>query len=248
MTRKAVKLSVVHAALGALFVAACSDGTSPTNSALQAPPPVTALQTLDMGTLDRAIPGFGGFFVDHGVPTVYLLDVTRRGPVERTLGNFARSLGLAPARIRVVKAQYAYRDLDRWHKQVTYEAFEAANVVYTDLDEATNRVAVGVERGTSKAAIRGLAARLGVPAGAVDVREADPILPMVTLRDQVRPVVAGLQINFGNFICSVGFNATSNGQASFVTASHCTNRQGGTEGTQYFQPLASVAKIAGTSA
>src|SRR5262245_9217862 len=63
---------------------------------------------------------------------------------------------------------------------------------------------------------------------------------MATLRDQVRPVVAGLQINFGNFVCSIGFNATSGGQASFVTASHCTNRQGGVEGTQYFQPLASV--------
>ncbi len=44
-----------------------------------------------------------------------------------------------------------------------------------------------------------------------------------------------------NFLCSIGFNATSGGQASFVTASHCTDRQGGVEGTLYYQPLASTA-------
>jgi hypothetical protein len=229
------------AAAGLVIATACSDGTPPTGPAARAPSLLGAVQAPDAGSLDRAIPGFGGFYVDNGVPTVYLLDVTQRGAAELTLGTFARSLGVAPAQIRVVKGQYAYRDLDRWFRQVSFEAFEGANVVYTDLDEATNRVAVGVERGSSMAGIRSIAARLGIPASAVVVRETDPILPMATLRDQVRPVVAGLQINFGNFVCSVGFNATSGGTPSFVTASHCTNKQGGTEGTQYFQALASQA-------
>jgi len=76
-----------------------------------------------------------------------------------------------------------------------------------------------------------------VPAEAIVTHDVDPIQYAATLQDQVRPVVAGLQIHFGNFLCSIGFNAVSGGQNSFVTASHCTNTQGGVEGTQYFQSL-----------
>jgi hypothetical protein len=49
-----------------------------------------------------------------------------------------------------------------------------------------------------------------------------------------------VQINFPGFLCSVGFNATSGSQKSFVTASHCTTTQGGVESTPYWQPLQSV--------
>ena len=37
----------------------------------------------------------------------------------------------------------------------------------------------------------------------------------------------------------MGFNANSGTQRSFVTASHCTNTQGGVESTPYWQPLQS---------
>ncbi len=124
---------------------------------------------------------------------------------------------------------------------MSYEAFDQGGVVFVDLDEAANRVLVGVERGASHANVRSLAARLGVPVEALVVRETDPIVYAATLQDQVRPVVAGVQIHFGNFLCSIGFNAVSGGQNSFVTASHCTNKQGGVEGTQYFQSLSSQA-------
>jgi hypothetical protein len=192
-----------------------------------------------MAALTRALPGFGGLFIDHGVPTVYLTDLGQRGLAERLLDGFARARG-APG-IRVLAGRFGYGDLDKWFKQVSDEAFAQGRVVFVDLDEAANRVLVGVEPGASHANIRALAARLGVPAEALTVRDAEPIHYVATLRDQVRPVVAGLQINFSNFICSIGFNATSGGQASFVTASHCTDRQGGVEGTLYYQPLASTA-------
>jgi len=227
----------VAAAAALVAVAACSDGTRSTG-----PEPAPVLRTVqapDLGVLARTVPGFGGLFLDHGVPTVYLTDVTKRGAAERALGGFAQSRGVAPAEIRVLQGKYAYGDLDRWTQAVSYEAFEQGGVVFVDLDEAANRVLVAVERGASHANIRSLAARLGVPAEALVVRETDPIVYASTLQEQVRPVVAGLQIHFGNFLCSIGFNAVSGGQNSFVTASHCTNVQGGVEGTQYFQSLSS---------
>ncbi|MGE5803050.1 MAG: hypothetical protein ACM358_12420 [Gemmatimonadota bacterium] len=223
------------AAVFLVGAAACSEG-GPTTAA---PSLLDQVQSPDVQILARTIPGFGGLFIDEGVPTVYLTDVGQRGIAERVLGGFARARGATE--IRVLAGRYAYGDLDRWFQQMSYNAFEQGGVVFVDLDEAANRVLVGVERGASHANIRSLAARLGVPAEAITVRDVDPIRYAATLRDQVRPVVAGLQINFGNFVCSIGFNATSGGQASFVTASHCTDQQGGVEGTLYYQPLASTA-------
>ena len=127
-----------------------------------------------------------------------------------------------------------------WFARATPEALDVPGAVFIDLDETTNRLRIGVEHSGAAASVRGVLARLGVPANAATVELADPIYQVATLRDLVRPVTAGLQINFGQFVCSIGFNATLNGQASFVTASHCTNRQGGTEGTLYYQPLAST--------
>jgi hypothetical protein len=225
----AVRLLAIAALAAA---AACSDSTTPNQPAPQ--PALDAAHARDLVTLARTVPGFGGYFFDEGIPTVYLTD-----PAER--GVAARALGLPVGAIRVLQARYAYGQLDGWFQRVTYEAFEIPGVVFTDLDEASNVVLVGVEHRAAAANVHSLAARLGVPASALAVREVQPITYMATLRDQVRPVVAGLQINFGQFVCSIGFNATSGGVASFVTASHCTDRQGGVEGTQYFQPLASTA-------
>jgi len=90
--------------------------------------------------------------------------------------------------------------------------------------------------------VRAAMARLHIPDQAVMVERADPIVQVASLQNVVdRPVRAGVQINFPGFLCSVGFNATSGSQQSFVTASHCTDRQGGVEGTQYFQPLSTTA-------
>jgi len=218
------------------FATACRDSGPTANSPAallqpeQAPSP-------DVATLTRTLPGFGGLFVDHGVPTVYLTDLKQQGLAERLLSGFARARGAAG--VRVMAGRFAYRDLDTWFQQVSDEAFSQGGVVFVDLDEASNQVLVAVERGKSHANIRRLAARLGVPAEALTVRDADPIYNVATLQDQVRPVVAGLQINFPGFLCSIGFNAVSNGQNSFVTASHCTTTQGGVEGTQYWQSLSS---------
>jgi hypothetical protein len=113
--------------------------------------------------------------------------------------------------------------------------------VFVDNDETINRVRIGVEDANSVGQVRAALARSGLPDDAVVIERAEPIVQVATLQNVVdRPVRAGVQINFGGFLCSVGFNATSGGQASFITASHCTNTQGGTEGTPYFQPSRSV--------
>jgi len=58
-----------------------------------------------------------------------------------------------------------------------------------------------------------------------------------SLQGQVRPIIGGVQINFPGFLCTLGFNVTN----AFVTTSHCTNTQGGTENTPYWQPTRTVS-------
>jgi hypothetical protein len=74
----------------------------------------------------------------------------------------------------------------------------------------------------------------------VDVVETEPIVQVATLRDKVRPVVGGLQIRFSQYLCSLGFNALRAGVAGYVTAAHCSTKQGSADGTLYYQPLNQV--------
>jgi hypothetical protein len=226
-----------------LLAAACSDQNepvAPTNQP-ESPPVQPAIQgtSQDPLALGRTVRGFGGFYLDRGVPVVYLKDAAERGNAERALTPFLRAQGLTASQLRVLPAKYDWAQLERWFTRASAEVLAVPGGVFVDADEASNRVRIGVERG-SVARIRGIIARLGIPEGAVVVEETEPIRFAATLRDRVRPIVGGLQINFPGFLCTLGFNAVRSGQSSFITNSHCTDTQGGTEGTPYWQPLESV--------
>jgi hypothetical protein len=119
--------------------------------------------------------------------------------------------------------------------------FELAGVVYTDADERTGRFVVGVLDKDIEPAVHASANALGVPFQLVDVVETEPIVQVATLQEKARPVVGGVQIRFSQYLCSLSFNAIRNGVSGFVTASHCSNTQGSTDGTVYYQPMDQVS-------
>jgi hypothetical protein len=119
--------------------------------------------------------------------------------------------------------------------------FELAGVVFTDAEETHGRLVVGVLDRGIEGLIRARLAVLGISDQSVDVVETEAIFQVSTLRDTVRPVVGGLQIRFSQYLCSLGFNAVRGGVNGFVTASHCSDKQGLVDGTQYYQPLNQVA-------
>jgi len=131
-------------------------------------------------------------------------------------------------------------DLEVQHQRLL-SLFELAGVVFTDADENSGRLVVGVLDRGIEGLIRGRLRVLGVPSESVDVIATEPIVQVATLRDKVRPVVAGVQIRFSNFLCTLGFNAIRAGVAGFVTASHCSDKQGSVDGTNYYQPLNQVS-------
>ena len=240
------RILVVPLIAGSILLASsCSDdSTQPTPTTDQLEPAKVAVQQGspdDPVALARSVPGFGGFFVDEqGTPTIYLKDAGQRGAAERALTPWFSARGRGVATMRVRKADFDWADLDRWFTQASPDALGVPGVVFTDADEARNRVHIGVEHAAAASQVRSVLARLGIPAGAVTVDVTQPIKQLATLRGSVRPVVAGVQINFPGFLCSVGFNASRSGIRGFVTASHCTSTQGGVESTPYWQPLQTV--------
>jgi hypothetical protein len=224
-----------------LLASACSDITQPTSPT--DPTTMTAAGGPDDPiALVRQVPGFGGFFFDRqGVPTIYLEDVGQRAAAERALQPYFDVRGMGASSLRVLRGDHDWAALERWQGQATTRVLAMRGTVYVDADESRNRVKIGVERGTAAATIRDAVSRLGVPASAILVEEVEPVTHAATLRGRVRPVRGGLQINFPGFLCTLGFNAIRGGQRSFITNSHCTTEQGGTEGTPYWQPTQNAA-------
>jgi hypothetical protein len=194
------------------------------------------------------VPGFGGYFLDAAeLPGVYLTDPAQRPTAEQALAAFLVSRGFTASDLRVLQGQYEYARLDAWYRQARPGAFSVSGIILGDVDEGQNRLRFGVSDAGAADGVRNVLAQLGIPAGAAIVEQRAPIVAVATLRDRVRPLVGGLQINFFpsptspvTLICTLGFNALRAGVPSFITNSHCSNVEGGTETpTDYYQNLRS---------
>lgn len=130
--------------------------------------------------------------------------------------------------------------MENWHSLASPAVLELAGTVFTDNDEVNGKIRIGVENRGIARAVEAVMSRFDIPASAYSIEVTSPIVQMATLRDRFRPTQAGTQIHFGNYVCTMGFNVDHSGGRSFITNSHCTNTQGGVEGTQYYQPLSSV--------
>lgn len=150
----------------------------------------------------------------------------------------AAPTGIAPASPALSRASAQDR-LEDLFQRTSPEVMSLPGTVFADNDEVAGKLVFGVEDRSAAFGVATALQRLGVSGADYAIELTQPIEFMATLRDRFTPAVAGIQINFGNYVCSIGFNADLGGERSFVTASHCTGRQGGVEGTLYYQPLKS---------
>lgn len=145
----------------------------------------------------------------------------------------------------VLQAQ-SPRALEVLHQRLL-PVFEIAGIVFTDADESTGRLTVGVIDRDVEGLVRERLPALGIASRLVDVVEVEPIYQVATLRDKVRPAVGGLQIRFSNYVCTLGFGAVRDGVPGFVTNNHCSSKQGSVDSTVYYQPVNQVAdELVGT--
>jgi hypothetical protein len=118
------------------------------------------------------------------------------------------------------------------------EVMAIPGTVFSDNDERIGKVVIGIAHMNAEGAVRAAMRRQGVAEGDYEVVLTPEIENKATLRSVFRPTVAGIQVHFGNYVCSIGSNVdhVSTGGRSFIINSHCTNTQGGVEGTTYAQP------------
>jgi hypothetical protein len=263
------KHAVPGLALAAVLLAgACSDNPPTEPSGIESDGAlfgkVTQSSRATAGTLDarfaqiaERVPGFGGiFYGEDGALNVVMAgdaQVQSVGALRQALAGDLAAMGidLQAQPVRVVPGDYDFAQLDAKHRAVE-GLLSLADVVFTDADEAANRVTIGVINEAAASAVRAQIAMLNLPAAAFRTQIVDPIVPMQGLRDLVRPVAGGLQINFPGFLCTLGFNVRSPNRPNvhgFVTNSHCTNNQFQTGNTPYWQPSSGVPNSAiGTEA
>src|SRR5215217_4879003 len=127
-----------------LLVVACSDQNGPTapSSRLPTPPLEPAVQvTVDNPmSLARAVPGFGGFYLDRGTPVVYLKDVSQRSNAEHALAPYLKSEGMTESQLRILPGKYEWAQLESWLEQASAGVLGVRGSVFVDADESSNRL------------------------------------------------------------------------------------------------------------
>lgn len=193
---------------------------------VEEPFPATVRPTVDQ-EFDRLareeIPGFGGFYFDQDLnPVVFLTDPERRAEADRWVSGVQQAL-VAPSREMVVrKADFNFTQLSQWRAQLR-QLFTRDGVFSLDIDETENKVRIGVVDSATVEWVDVESAAMGIPANAVFAQVHARPAPRLTLRQWVRPVDGGYQIeNESGAVCTMGFNAVRSGENVFVTASHCS--------------------------
>lgn len=256
-------------ALAALVTAvACSDApTEAVAPRTDASEPTMELRAPELIGLDaryaelaREIPGFGGAYRDGSGRTVVHVagrDLTTEGSsIRQSLqGRLAGSMrpGVeGPMAVTwsdgvvLEEAAWNYLDLVDFRDRAM-PALSMPGAVYTDIDERTNRVSIGIAPGTDREAFLAMLESRGIPIDAVTFREVAPIAPLKgsALDERMQPMGGGIQLIYPHptpgyvFLCTMGFNVLGDfpGKAInyFLTNSHCSSTQGATEGTPYYQ-------------
>ncbi len=219
----------------------------------------------EFSRLAKQIPGFGGMYYDKSGRLNVYMKAPAGGAALRSsdLASTLRASGNAAVQRRLGKssdivtqaAKYDYNELQAYRGRLK-KIFNVRGVVFTDTDESANRLRVAITPAAKeKDVVRALAAA-GVPRDVVIISRVSAVERTKTLQDRLRPVPGGAEIIFPApsegpgllFVCSVGFNARLGSHPHgefFVTASHCSDIQGGNQRTPYTQGgIGAAARIA----
>lgn len=219
----------------------------------------------DFADIAAQAPGFGGLHFDEvGDLVVNTTDLGSRAALEDAIlaaGYLRPPAGTSrPPVVKLRQAEYDWHSLKDWRDALDRAWPRGMNLL--DIDEVTNRVAIGLETEAAWTAVERVLLAKGIPPEAVVVRSVGRItlgiapvvnhgcfLHLPCVRDSIRPVPGGVQLDPGGPIglCTLGVNAfDAEAEYGFITASHCTNRFGdGPDGTTMWQNLEEGFKFLG---
>lgn len=239
----------VAAAGATLWLAGCDgvpeqeDAAAPLSQAsdLRTDVPFSPLRqrTLDDALLqvEASVPGFGGmYYDDKGRLVVRLVHANAAPAAQRAIASVFGTDKVPAEGLVTEPATRSFSQLKALQERITPDVLSQAGVVLTDVDEKSNRVAIGIERAEVKPGLEKAIERLGVARDAIDIVEVGPIFP-TNVQGGWRPIAGGIQIETPGSYCTLGFSALQGGTLGFVTNSHCTQTQGGVESTPAYQAV-----------
>lgn len=125
--------------------------------------------------VEQQAPGFGGMFVDvDGRLAVYLLDTTQLIAAQAAITTVFGPNFVPAAGMRALKGDYTVSQLKHW-TELAKTLFDVPGVTMIDLDEARNRVAVGVADASRTEAVKRALSSIAIPAAAVTIQVTGPI-------------------------------------------------------------------------
>ncbi|CAN7773832.1 hypothetical protein LJR290_007676 [Variovorax sp. LjRoot290] len=236
----------------AVFLAACASRPSqdlPEMDGIAAEP----------GSLDNTfariglrIPGFAGIYVDAEEVVHVKLAGTAADtvPLNQVVAAIDSVGLLAPGEVqqrRVLlersNTRYTWSDLLAF-KSGMRDVLALPDVTFLDADERAGVVTVGIAKPEARSKVLEFAGAVGLPPDAWQIVVSPYRDRYADLTDQFRPMVGGIQLKndagplaFLGFsgLCTLGVVADRGGATGFITNSHCTRVQGGTEQTNYYQ-------------
>ena len=137
----------------------------------------------------------------------------------------------------LARSAQAQERLEALFQRSSPDVMDLPGTVFADNDEAEGKLVFGIEHVGHARAVQNKLRALGVDESDYVIKLTPAIHNAATLRDAFRPTQAGIQINFTQYVCTLGFNVDYGGVQSFITNSHCTATQGGVENTEYWQAV-----------
>jgi hypothetical protein len=198
--------------------------------------------------LANEIPGFAGFYLANHQLVAYVHGSTPAAAASAALSTHIANndLGIPararPSSVKILTADYDFQTLSDYRDAVSDNILNGpAGVVSVDLDEAINRVTIGILRSQAaiaKPQVIQQLQRFGVPIAAVNFQIGDgirlattgpargaPMPDTSTYLDAFNPdtLASGMAFSIQNAgHCTVGAIADLSGTRVLVSASHCT--------------------------
>jgi len=213
--------------------------------------------------LAKTVPSSAGFYMNStGAMVVQVRDQVEDDRARQAMTSLRGSgrVKLAHGQSTPVvlqRVQFSFVQLAVWRDRLSESVLvNTPGVLTLDLDEVANRVVIGVDDARMEQVRVGILSRLaafGIDAAAVVFRRTQPLRlqramaprpPLFvpsSLTSTTDTIIGGLIIGIPGggglslAACTLGFVATWNGTPGFVTASHCSTNQFGTDGSVALQ-------------
>lgn len=202
--------------------------------------------------LAAAEPSFAGAHLVNGELRVDVTDIARGQHVAQ-LARTRLAMGGRMSTVGAIRrAQFRFSELSSWRDAVSVKLLELGSWSSLDLNEADNRIDIGVPDEGARQRTLAMLRQERFPPAAFRIFLAAPAEKQATLRDRMRPLRGGIGINPWHrppldpeSNCTLGFIARWNNQNVLVTASHCTENTGELDGTPNWmkQPIATSSRF-----